>query len=149
MDKKKLGKILIILLLTIQPFIIGAKFFDLELRNVNQQPLVDMKKLVNGDSIIAKALEKSDEEGKSKEKQPETVIVDKKKDNITIRITGDVIYIDEKARSLASFEAAFDKAYKNGMSVTVIDDYADYKVMHGVVGCLDGKGIMFQTKEAG
>lgn len=150
-DKKRLGRILIISLITMWPLLIGAKFLDLELRNV-ARPLVDMTKLVNGNSITAEALEidsteADDSKEKSEKKQPEKEVSPRKENGIIIRISGEIIYINELGKSTASFETAFEKVYKKGMSVTVTDDYADYRAMRTVLDYLDRSGIFYSKKE--
>ncbi len=159
-DKKRLGRILLVALITVQPLLIGAKFFDLQLRNVNR-PLVDMTKLVNGNSITAKAQELSESKD-NKSKPPQKTTDDKtnpakddsaraaaedKTTNVGIRVSGESIYVNNRLVTLDGFEKAFEGVYKKGAGVTLTDDYADYKVMMRVTEYLDGKGIFYRIEE--
>ena len=150
MKKGRTGKNLIILLLVMLPLLIGAKFLDLELRNVKGDPLVDMTLLVNGNSVTPKALETGDEGGE--EKKPEnteasvTMVTDKKK-SVAIRVSKDQIYIDNQLIVGKPFDKAFEETYKKGMDVNVTDDYADYKTMMKVVDYLEEAGVFYSIKE--
>lgn len=149
MNKKRLGRILIILLVTLQPLIIGAKFFDLQLRNVDK-PLVNMKMLVNGNSLVAEAEELSQEEGeetKPDEPAPTVTAIRDTKKEITVKVSGSLVYVNNQLVAGKPFEKAFNDAYSKDMSVTVIDDYADYKAMKSVIDSLNEMGIFFSTKE--
>ncbi len=149
MNRKRLGRIFIILLVTLQPFIIGAKLLDLQLRNVDK-PLVNMKMLVNGNSIVAEAEELSKEEGENKEKvstEPSVTTVRETKNELTVKVSGSLVYVNNQLVVGKPFEKAFKDAYSKNMSVTVTDDYADYKAMKSVIDSLNEMGIFFSTKE--
>lgn len=159
-DKKRLGRILLVALITVQPLLIGAKFFDLQLRNVNR-PLVDMTKLVNGNSITAKSQEVSktrDSEEESRktvsEEEKSPAADDKartdgeeKTTGIAVRVSGERISLNGRPVTLEGFEKSFEDVYQNGARVTVIDDYADYRVMLKIIEYFRGKGINYTGKE--
>lgn len=152
MKKGRTGKNLIILLLVMLPLLIGAKFLDLELRNVKGDPLVDMTLLVNGNSVKAQPADPdADYEGQEEEKPAESEasvrIINDKKKSVAIRVSKDQVYIDNQLIVGKPFEKSFEEIYKSGMSVEVTDDYGDYRAMKKVLDYLDEAGIFYSKKE--
>jgi hypothetical protein len=153
MKRSRTGKNLIALFLVMMPLLIGAKFLDLELRNVKGDPLVDMTLLVNGNSLKAEPAdpdaidEVQDEADKNEETKPNVTVTPSKKDYVSIRVSREQIYIDNQLSVGKPFDKAFEEVYKKGMSVEVTDDYADYQAMMKVVNYLDEAGIFYSIKE--
>jgi hypothetical protein len=164
MRKKGKHVLFITILLVAQLLLIGAKLLDVELRNVDETekfgPLVDMNKIVDGNSVkltpvnIDEIITPSDEPepdtpedpapNPATPKEPEKTPTNEKKE-IRITVSGDDIYI-YSIKCTTSFESSFERIYTPNAAIELVDDYANYMSFVEVQTYLDDNGITYSIE---
>ncbi len=157
MSKKVLSRI-IVLIPVMSVFLIGAKFDDVELKNLDSAPLVNLNMIIteggngeypdinpyeNGTNVVSDPKQDSAEE-----KTPVDIEKPNQQGNVQIEVWGKEIRInDHTFTEHAEFEKYFSNANKSKRTVTLSSDYAEYHTLVYLYSYFTENNVSYTGKE--
>ena len=159
MNNKKPSKLLLItLIVLIQSLLIGAGWFVVGLRNVDDKdPFVKITALVGGSGMPDPSKQPQTEQELEEDKIDPTEELDKdNNDNpqpkisseIKVKVRGTSILINDGMTPESAFETRFNSFYDKSKQVILIDDYADYQTYSKLLSFFSENGIKVKEEQS-
>ncbi len=129
---------LFLLVLAVLPCLVGAKFYDVEFKGADR-PFVDLGVLLKeGGNYLPDEMKIIAEEHKKTDTPDQ--------DSLMIRVRNTTVFLNEEPTVGKPYTSLIGEVYKEGMSVTVSDDYAEYRTFEKLLGFLGEQGIDYSTE---
>lgn len=150
--------ILIILLVLVESLLIGAGWFAVGLRNVDEEdPLVKIDAIIGGvgmpDPSKIPQSEQENEDDKvdpSEDKEDEDTVDVKPtiSTEIKVKVRGTTILINDGLTPDSAFETRFNGLYDRSKQVILIDDFADFQTYSRLIIFFDDNGIRVKEEQS-